>query len=173
MALRNLVYSYSATWQGMFADGFGYAATLRLDAVIAFLPLLAIIFLKPAKAAPLTGRTAARHLRKFAAGFALLAPVAITVAGGWDAPDWRAGAAWGAALLALWMIAAGAHDRQIARAGIVLAICGVALFFLRWPVQPWGRPAQLTLLGAMFAVAALGMILGARYEARKEGRLAT
>jgi len=49
MALRNLMYTYSSTWQGRFSDAFGYAATLRLDAWIAFLPLLAIPFLVPAK----------------------------------------------------------------------------------------------------------------------------
>ena len=48
MALRNLMYTYSSTWQGRFSDAFGYAATLRLDAWIAFLPLLAIPFLVPA-----------------------------------------------------------------------------------------------------------------------------
>ena len=47
MALRNLMYSYSSAWQGRFADSFGYMATLRLDAWIAFLPLLAIPFLRP------------------------------------------------------------------------------------------------------------------------------
>jgi len=47
MALRNLMYSYSSSWQGRYADLFGYAATLRLDAWIAFLPLLLIPFLKP------------------------------------------------------------------------------------------------------------------------------
>ena len=47
MALRNLMYSYSSTWQGHFADLHGYAQTLRLDVLIAFLPLLALPFLKP------------------------------------------------------------------------------------------------------------------------------
>jgi PAT family beta-lactamase induction signal transducer AmpG len=47
MALRNLMYTYSSTWQGRFADLHGYADTLRLDVMIAFLPLLALPFLKP------------------------------------------------------------------------------------------------------------------------------
>lgn len=49
MALRNLMYSYSSTWQGSFADAHGYLATLRLDAWIAFLPILLIPFLTPRK----------------------------------------------------------------------------------------------------------------------------
>jgi MFS family permease len=47
MALKNLVYSYSSVWQGKMADAAGYAATLRLDAVIAFVPLLVLPFLSP------------------------------------------------------------------------------------------------------------------------------
>jgi hypothetical protein len=49
MALRNLMYSYSASWQGSFAEAQGYMATLRLDAWIAFLPILLIPFLTPRK----------------------------------------------------------------------------------------------------------------------------
>ncbi len=49
MALRNLMYSYSASWQGGFAEAHGYMATLRLDAWIAFLPILLIPFLTPRK----------------------------------------------------------------------------------------------------------------------------
>ncbi len=51
MALRNLMYSYSSTWQGRHADVLGYAATLRLDAWIAFIPLLLIPFLRPSSRA--------------------------------------------------------------------------------------------------------------------------
>jgi len=49
MALRNLMYSYSSAWQGQFADAHGYFATLRLDAWIAFIPILMIPFLTPRK----------------------------------------------------------------------------------------------------------------------------
>ena len=49
MALRNLMYSYSSTWQGRFAELHGYMATLKLDAWIAFLPILMIPFLTPRK----------------------------------------------------------------------------------------------------------------------------
>jgi PAT family beta-lactamase induction signal transducer AmpG len=47
MALKNLVYSYSSIWQGQMADAAGYAATLRLDAIIAFGPMLVLPFLIP------------------------------------------------------------------------------------------------------------------------------
>jgi MFS family permease len=47
MALKNLVYSYSSIWQGWRADAAGYAATLRLDAIIAFVPILILPFLTP------------------------------------------------------------------------------------------------------------------------------
>jgi len=47
MALRNFVYTYSSTWQGRFADLHGYAQTMHLDAWIAFLPLVALPFLRP------------------------------------------------------------------------------------------------------------------------------
>jgi len=47
MALRNLTYTYSSAWQGRHAELHGYLATLRLDAWIAFLPILLIPFLKP------------------------------------------------------------------------------------------------------------------------------
>jgi len=47
MALKNFVYSYSSIWQGKYADVAGYAATLRLDAIIGFLPILVLPFLVP------------------------------------------------------------------------------------------------------------------------------
>ncbi len=47
MALKNLMYSYSSSWQGRFADLHGYAATMRLDVILALLPLVALPFLKP------------------------------------------------------------------------------------------------------------------------------
>ena len=47
MALKNIVYSYSSIWQGRMADAAGYAATLRLDAIIAFGPMLVLPFLIP------------------------------------------------------------------------------------------------------------------------------
>jgi PAT family beta-lactamase induction signal transducer AmpG len=47
MALKNLVYSYSALWQGNAADAWGYARTVHLDAWVGFTPLLVLPFLLP------------------------------------------------------------------------------------------------------------------------------
>lgn len=47
MALKNLVYSYSALWQGNAADAWGYARTIHLDAWVGFTPLLVLPFLIP------------------------------------------------------------------------------------------------------------------------------
>lgn len=58
MALKNLVYSYSSLWQGKYADVAGYAATLRLDAIIGFLPILVLPFLAPST----RGRGAGREV---------------------------------------------------------------------------------------------------------------
>ena len=55
MALHNLVYAYSAAWQGRAADLWGYAKTLQLDAVLAFLPLALIPFLRPRRDHPTEG----------------------------------------------------------------------------------------------------------------------
>ena len=47
MALKNIVYSYSSLWQGRMADAAGYAATIRLDAILGFTPILVLPFLIP------------------------------------------------------------------------------------------------------------------------------
>jgi MFS family permease len=47
MALKNLVYTYSSTWQGRMAEARGYPPPLRLDCLIAFLPLLLYPWLRP------------------------------------------------------------------------------------------------------------------------------
>jgi hypothetical protein len=40
MALKNVVYTYTANWQGQMAEARGYVAPLRWDCLIAFVPLL-------------------------------------------------------------------------------------------------------------------------------------
>ncbi len=47
MALKNLVYTYSSNWQGRMAEARGYADPLRLDCLIALLPLLFYPWLRP------------------------------------------------------------------------------------------------------------------------------
>jgi hypothetical protein len=47
MALGNIVYSYSSLWQGKMAEAAGYAATIRLDAILGALPILFLPLLTP------------------------------------------------------------------------------------------------------------------------------
>jgi len=47
MALKNLVYTYSSNWQGRMAEARGYPTPLRLDCLIAFIPLLLYPWLRP------------------------------------------------------------------------------------------------------------------------------
>jgi hypothetical protein len=51
MALKNLVYTYSSNWQGRMAEGRGYPAPLRLDCLIALVPLVLYPWLRPSKRA--------------------------------------------------------------------------------------------------------------------------
>ncbi len=167
MALRNLVYSYSAGWQGWFADAQGYAATLRLDAIIAFIPLLAILFLRKPRPTPLTGRDAARRLTKFGAVFVLAAPIFASVGLGPNQLDWRAGLVWGGAFLALLTLLRGNALERPTRSGVaILTFLAAAVFVLTW-VDGWGPAAQLVLVGAVFALASFGVLSGARHEAGK------
>lgn len=46
MALQNLAMTYSSLWQGRFADTSGYAATLTLDAALAFVALPALFWVR-------------------------------------------------------------------------------------------------------------------------------
>jgi len=54
MALKNLVYSYSSTWQGRMAEARGYPTPLRIDCLIAFAPLLLYPWLRPSTRAKAT-----------------------------------------------------------------------------------------------------------------------
>jgi hypothetical protein len=51
MALKNLVYTYSSTWQGRMAEARGYPSALRLDCLIALVPLLLYPWLRPSRRA--------------------------------------------------------------------------------------------------------------------------
>jgi PAT family beta-lactamase induction signal transducer AmpG len=113
MALMNFVYSYSATWQGSFAEHAGYAATLRRDAALAFVALLVLPLLTPASRELLTGRIAARRLQTFAAAFTVIAIAAFglrvaSFARGWGIGDaqWLGIAAAGALIAAGFLLAA-------------------------------------------------------------------
>jgi PAT family beta-lactamase induction signal transducer AmpG len=47
MALLNLASTYSSSWQGWYVDRFGYAATLRLDALLGCVALVVLPWLRP------------------------------------------------------------------------------------------------------------------------------
>jgi PAT family beta-lactamase induction signal transducer AmpG len=47
MALFNLGSTYSSSWQGWYVDQFGYAAVLRLDALLGCVALLVLPWLRP------------------------------------------------------------------------------------------------------------------------------
>jgi MFS family permease len=47
MALKNLVYTYTSAWQGSMAASRGYPLPLRLDCLIAFVPLILYPWLRP------------------------------------------------------------------------------------------------------------------------------
>jgi PAT family beta-lactamase induction signal transducer AmpG len=48
MAMANLAIAYSATWQGIAVEAFGYPKTLLVDALVGLLNLLLVFSLKPA-----------------------------------------------------------------------------------------------------------------------------
>lgn len=50
MAMANLAIAYSATWQGLAVEAFGYPKTLMLDACLGLINLLLIYQLRPSKA---------------------------------------------------------------------------------------------------------------------------
>jgi len=58
MAFKNLVYTYSSNWQGRMAESRRYPSPLRLDCLIALVPLLFYPWLKASRSA----REAALHL---------------------------------------------------------------------------------------------------------------
>lgn len=57
MALKNLVYTYSSNWQGKMAEAQGYPGALRLDCLIALVPLLLYPWLRKTARAKADGGT--------------------------------------------------------------------------------------------------------------------
>ena len=53
MAMMNFVISYSATWQGLSIERWGYPVTLMLDSGLGLICLVLLPFLAPKKSAPL------------------------------------------------------------------------------------------------------------------------
>jgi PAT family beta-lactamase induction signal transducer AmpG len=61
MALKNLVYTYSSNWQGRMAEARGYPTPLRLDCLIALLPILLYPWLRPSTRSKEPDRTVLSH----------------------------------------------------------------------------------------------------------------
>ena len=172
MALINFVYAYSSTWQGAFAEAAGYARTLRVDAMIAVVPLLVLPFLRPASREVLTGERASKRLTKFAVVFLLLSPVAASFHTDWTPPARDTLALWVAAALALLVVSRRARRTAAVAAAVVVAAVSAALLAGRWlDGRNWDRPVQLTLVATLFAVIAVGLLAAAKYEQAKEQRL--
>jgi PAT family beta-lactamase induction signal transducer AmpG len=171
MALHNFVYSYSSAWQGSYAEAFGYARTLRLDAWLALVPILTFPFLRPANREILRGRAAAVRLGKFAALFVFAAPVCASFAGDWRAPGRDVLALWASALLALGLGARGARPSLfLGTSGIVAAIAA-ALLAGRWvDGHGFDRAVGFLLAATASSGVAVGLLAAARYEAAKERR---
>jgi len=74
MALMNLSIAYTATWQGLSIEAFGYPVTLAIDATVGlFCLLLMHLMKKPAsEAAQVSDSLADRRARKTALGLGLL-----------------------------------------------------------------------------------------------------
>jgi len=174
MALRNFVYGYSANWQGAYADVVGYARTLRLDALIAFVPIVFLFFLKPARKEPFTGHAAARRLTGFAAFFVVLAVGLHVAAGDWHAPGRDVLAVGAIGMLVLGALAMRVSRTAALRLGVFFAAAALALLVGRaLDVRTWGRVTQLALGGALAGVVAAGLLAAGRYEARKAERAGT
>jgi len=75
MAMMNLAISYSATWQGIAAEAWGYPTTLLVDAVLGLVGLAALPFIKPLRVDGEPRWTDARAGRR-ARGMALLLALA-------------------------------------------------------------------------------------------------
>jgi MFS family permease len=132
MALINFVYAYSSAWQGAFAEAAGYARTLRIDAMLAVVPLLLLPFLRPASREVLTGDRAAGRLTRFAAVFLLLSPAVASFRTDWGLPPRDTIALWVVAVLAF--IVVGRRARRTAAAlaaSAVVAAVATALLAAR------------------------------------------
>ncbi len=171
MALHNLVYSYSAAWQGAYAEAGGYARTLRLDAWIALVALLVIPFLRPANPGILAGRAAAERLAKFAALFLLAAPVCASLAPDWRVPGRDVLALWAASLLALGLLARGAGPRTALLAAVAVSALAAALLAGRiLDAREWDAPVRFASGGVAAALVAVGLLAAGRYEVIKESK---
>lgn len=172
MAFINFVYAYSSTWQGAFAEGVGYAKALRLDAMLAIVPLLLLPFLRPATPEVLTGEVAARRLTKFAATFVLLSAAVASVRTDWTLPGGDVLALWSVVLVTLFLIVRGGRrSSSLAAAAVVAAVALGVLGARLFQGRQWNPPVQLAVVAAVFSIVAVGLLAAARYEHAKQLRL--
>jgi hypothetical protein len=61
MAMANLATTYTAWWQGLSIERWGYPVTLALDAAFGLVVLFLLPFMKPAGAAAATGASLRLH----------------------------------------------------------------------------------------------------------------
>lgn len=169
MAMRNLVYTYSAAWQGAYAEIAGYAKTLRLDTWIALVPLLVLPFLREANREILKGSAARARLTRYAAVLLLAAPVCASAAPDWRMPGRDLLALWAAALLALTVLARGAGPRTALFSGLAVTLAAAALFAGRLlDARSWEAPVRFASGGLAAALVASGLLAAGRYESEKE-----
>lgn len=72
MAMSNLAIAYSATWQGLTIEAFGYPVTLGIDAAVGLLLLLLLPMIRPPREGEEAPDAAARRARASAAVLAAL-----------------------------------------------------------------------------------------------------
>ncbi len=142
MAMMNLAISYSASWQGIAIEAWGYPTTMLVDAVFGLSGLLLVPFVKPA-----------------AGGF---------VANDAHAPKRARGLAFALGLLCLaWLPYRLAQDalgaaQPIAGTVFTLVFVGSALFLLAGGALLGGSARRLSRLGAW--VAPLLLLMHLRYH---------
>ncbi len=171
MALANLAISYTATWQGIAAETWGYPTTLLIDACFGMACILVIPWLKRSKsvdgATPSDGRgpTRARALAR-GLGLACLAWLPFSI---WQ-PALGAAQPIAGTLFTLVFIASavfllvsrlmlGQAPDRVLRAAPWLAVA-LALMYLRYYLEPLAKWLEPWLAGESFLLASrLGMVL--------------
>ena len=158
MAMMNLAISYSATWQGIAVEAFGYPKTLLIDALTGLLCLLFLAALRPS-ATPEGDSDAPARARTLAAVLA----VGCLTFGAWRLAGWDAGAARPIletlftlvfVASAVFLAAGGAAlGTRLGRVGIALAPLLLALHARHWVPQGEAAYVVVTLAAAALLAA--------------------
>jgi PAT family beta-lactamase induction signal transducer AmpG len=158
MAMMNLAISYSATWQGIAVEAFGYPKTLLIDALTGLLCLLFLAALRPS-ATPEGDGDAPARARTLAAVLA----VGCLTFGAWRLAGWDAGAARPIletlftlvfVASAVFLAAGGAAlGTRLGRVGIALAPLLLALHARHWVPQAEAAYVVVALAAAALLAA--------------------